>query len=532
MTSTAKYKEITPIAHFAENEPDIREIMYFEMDQEEPEETNDDRMRRETEKVNQEAMRLIESFGSCDVKDRVVKLEMLLGSWIETLKYHELAYPFPSEMIHAILSNCALDDDYMPFVVFRFIDESLKRYPESTRLFVDAGIVPFLKACLSESRLPELMWRILNVFSLLFVNDPELLAGMVENDFDTIMHVVQAMFRYEQISAPVITISEAAGEDSAVWTIGREQYVKAELPCLVQILSVVTFPTEEAVMMCCNCLKKMENDFALVPEVIANVNDCFSKLAQRHRPELISSVMMDNNYYETLFDHLFTLRNGCYDCSWFTVCTCRLLPLLQCLIQFDPSFYERFLNCGLFDMLMVSLKDAADFEGARRSASITSRDVLNILDIVILILALIDDGKIVEHGSIKFQNIIIEGLKRLREESSVIRQRLLIAFAALVPQSSEAMKGRIMYEFNLLPDLLDLADIISDKESVYVVIRGIRELIDFGTKADPISLTKTLSNVDPATFLSDMEEEISDNADAIASLQHIRQIMHEAAEHS
>ena len=532
MASNAKYKETSPVGHFAENEPCIREIMYFETDQEEPEETNDERMRRETEKVKHEAMRLIESFASCDVRDRVVKLEMLLGSWMETLKYHELAYPFPSEMIHVILSNCAADDDYMPFVVFRFIGESLKRYRESTRLFVDAGIVPFLKLFLSESRLPELMWMVLNVFGLLFVNDPGLLAWMVENDFDTIMHVVQAMFQYEQISAPVITISEEAGEDSAVWTIEREQYVKAELPCLVQILSVVTFPTEEAVLVCCNCLKKMENDFALVPEVIANVNDCFSKLAQRHRPELISSVMMDNNYYETLFDHLFTLRNGYYDCSWFTVCTCRLLPLLKCLIQFDPSFYERFLNCGLFDMLMVSLKDAADFEGAMRSASITSCDVLNILDIVILILTLIDDGKIVEHGSIKFQNIIIEGLKRLREESSVIRQRLLIAFAALVPRSSEAMKGRIMYEFDIFQDLLDLADILSDKESVYVVIRGIRELIDFGTKTDPTSLTKILSSIDSVTFVSDMEDAISDNADAIASLQQIRQIMHEAAEHS
>ena len=212
-------------------------------------------------------------------------------------------------------------------------------------------IIDFLKTCFGVSGSPELTWMVVTVFGLIFNSDRDVLEAMVREDIDTILHVVRFIFEWEKVSAPVISVGGIGGEDSpAVYTDARREYVLAGLSCLVHILSVVTFPSDDLCMSCWHGLQRIENDFALVPEIVAYVNECFSKLAKGHRPELVVHVMLDNNYYETLFDHLFILRKADdIDDSWFPICTCRILPLFRCLISANHEFYYRFADHILSD---------------------------------------------------------------------------------------------------------------------------------------------------------------------------------------
>lgn len=503
---------------------------YFDIPGLGTDEPNEVRIQRAVDKIRAESYQVIASFSLEETKDRIVNLEMLIGTWLAESTEQALPYPFTEEMVHEILVGCDIRDDYMPFVVFRFITVSLKRHRESTPIFVRAGIIDFLKTCFSVSGSPELTWMVVTVFGLIFNSDRDVLETMVREEIDTILHVVRFIFEWEKVSAPVISVAGTGGEDTpAVYTDARREYVLAGLSCLVHILSVVTFPSDDLCMSCWHGLQRIENDFALVPEIVAYVNECFSKLAERHRPELVVHAMLDNNYYETLFDHLFILRkeDDIAD-SWFPICTCRILPLFRCLISANHEFYYRFADCGLLDMLMMALKCAGAHERKLLGRKMTQQDIVNILDLVLDILVLIDDDQITEHGPGQFQNIIIDGLRYLRQHSITVREYVVVAFAALMPKASDRTKTRVLRELRLVPDMLDICDTTCDKRAGCVLLRGIHVLLDFGIRTlPPAEIANDVAALDPATFASDLEDVITGESESVVSLEFIRRTIAE-----
>jgi hypothetical protein len=458
-------------------------------------------------------------------------------------------FPFSADLLALLFHPLCCESQRYSSNVFRVVFRCLADFPDAARRLIDCDIASFLASFLAAT---DATWfeNIVDTFAVLdrlFVARPTFIAEFVADDPDRVTQIMSFVCDYQQapfpdvlgcsdcglstlfqhadyliatlpVLAKVLTCHEFESDDDAVFFFRRLRQIGANLDNLrhgfvprrrfpaIGMLEGAAPPQDDL-----RAWERTQSELAVLQRVDATLSRvhvhlfrCLSRLA---RPAVVPVVREDNFHEQVL---CWVHRDD--DSLFCSMCFAVYRLLLVC-VQNDPSLFRELKDYGLFDAVTRPM-----YKFAQEHSAPSADDFDGLLDFVIAVLCLIAAGAIQDD---EFQPIVLEALKRYRKDRCNRRAKIVVAFAAALGKSDDRTKQRILDDFQMFPDFVDLLE-ATQPETVAILLRAIVCLINFMEPSGELdAMREVLAELDPATICGDVEDGLGD--EALADLEALRQ---------
>jgi hypothetical protein len=392
----------------------------------------------------------------------------------------------------------ALLEDPLPVLQARLLDLILlflEHFPSCAPTFLASNLIDYLVGFLTDDIFAHELAMTLKIFTILNRDVSGFLTTLFSSDPAFVVRLIDIVLAYE--TAPYLPCLPDTPENRAeVW----REYLESGLPLLVEIFSV---PDAIDAASAHDYFQQLQviarqpfafNPFARAPhglgrQILVPVIQCFTHLADHMMPQNFIDLICQRDRSGRPY-HCYFFRWAQYvkdlegrDRAFLRELIAYLCPLFHRCIDIAPQLFVDFHDEGLFDLLSMPLFDSEnrpvapwDIEPLRGHFQQTQAHFDGILDLIVTILCKIATGEITDPQSVKvFQAIIVEGLRCHLSGATATRTRILMALAALALHTDDAVKQRIVLDFNCLPAFVDLLD--DSPETAALIVRALVVLI-------------------------------------------------------